>query len=291
MQSHPGWEAVAYADRERGWVEKECVCVSAQSCLTLCNPVDRSPPGSSVHGIPQARILEWVAISFSRGSSRPRDQTHVSCTAGGFFIPEPPGKPQVERRDVATQQELPWPFSILGHKPKWNTLTGTASHRMTKPAFPFQESQTGSSSHRFCPQRSLIWLKTFVNEFEPFSWDLNSAALGIPPSNPSNPNTVTLSLTLTGSRAWPWGIWDLIHPHGDASSTVILNWGWVCLQDAPSNEWTRFWMSQLGWQDTLLVPSRRRSGMLLNTLHCRGQTRSTKPYPTPRAEAENPCSS
>ena len=44
-----------------------------QLCLTLCNPMDCSPPGSSVHGILQARILEWVAISFSRGSSRPRD--------------------------------------------------------------------------------------------------------------------------------------------------------------------------------------------------------------------------
>ena len=46
-----------------------------QSCPTLCNHVDCSPPGSSVHGILQARILEWVAISFSRGSSQPRDQT------------------------------------------------------------------------------------------------------------------------------------------------------------------------------------------------------------------------
>jgi len=45
----------------------------AQSCLTLCNPVNCSLPGSSVHGILQARVLEWVAISFSRGSSRPRD--------------------------------------------------------------------------------------------------------------------------------------------------------------------------------------------------------------------------
>ena len=45
----------------------------AQSCLTLCDPMDCSPPGFSVHGILQARILEWVAISFSRGSSRPRD--------------------------------------------------------------------------------------------------------------------------------------------------------------------------------------------------------------------------
>ena len=61
---------------------------SLQSCLTLCDPMDYSPPGSSVHGILQARILEWGAISFSRGSSQPRDGT-ASLTspalAGGFF--------------------------------------------------------------------------------------------------------------------------------------------------------------------------------------------------------------
>ena len=57
----------------------------AQSCLTLCNPMDCSPPGSSVHGILQARILEWVAISSSRGSSQPWDWTSVSCIAGRFF--------------------------------------------------------------------------------------------------------------------------------------------------------------------------------------------------------------
>ena len=53
--------------------------------LTLCDPVDCSPPGSSIHGILQARILEWVAISFSRGSSRPRDQTWVSHILGRRF--------------------------------------------------------------------------------------------------------------------------------------------------------------------------------------------------------------
>ena len=55
---------------------------SLQSCLTLCNPMDCSPPGSSVHGIFQARILQWVAIPSSRGSAQPRDQTcifYVSC--------------------------------------------------------------------------------------------------------------------------------------------------------------------------------------------------------------------
>ena len=56
-----------------------CACSIAQSRLTLCDPMDCSPPGSSVHGISQARILEWVAIFYSRGSSRPRDRTHVSC--------------------------------------------------------------------------------------------------------------------------------------------------------------------------------------------------------------------
>ena len=50
----------------------------AQLCLTLCDPMDCSLPGSSFHGIFQARILEWIAISFSRGSSQPRDQTWVS---------------------------------------------------------------------------------------------------------------------------------------------------------------------------------------------------------------------
>ena len=57
----------------------------AQSCLTLCNPMDFSVPGSSAHGILQAIILEWVAIAFSRGSSQPRDWTQVSLIAGVFF--------------------------------------------------------------------------------------------------------------------------------------------------------------------------------------------------------------
>src|SRR5574337_493665 len=61
------------------------MCFVTQLCPTLCNPMDCSPTGSSVHGISQARILEWVAISFSRGSSRPKDQTQVSYIAGKLF--------------------------------------------------------------------------------------------------------------------------------------------------------------------------------------------------------------
>ena len=62
----------------------------AQSCPTLCDPMDCSLPRSSIHGIFQTRILEWVAISFSRGSSGPKDWTRVFCMAGRFFTIEPP---------------------------------------------------------------------------------------------------------------------------------------------------------------------------------------------------------
>ena len=95
-----------------------CLC-SCQQTQNLCLLFSRQvmsnclwPPGLQptrlpVHGISQARILEWVAISFSRGSSLPRDWTCVSCTAGRCFIAEPPGKPQ-----------------SLSENPKWWELWG-----------------------------------------------------------------------------------------------------------------------------------------------------------------------
>ena len=70
---------------------------SLQLYLTLCDPVDCSPPSSSVHGIVQARILEWVTMTSCRVPYQPRDQNSISCSsyiAGGFFTIEPPGKPQ-----------------------------------------------------------------------------------------------------------------------------------------------------------------------------------------------------
>ena len=66
--------------------EEEGKVLVAQSCPTLCDPTVCTLPGSSFHGICQARILAWVAISFSRGSSQPRDQTQVSCIAGKRFF-------------------------------------------------------------------------------------------------------------------------------------------------------------------------------------------------------------
>ena len=73
-----------------------CVCVCAQLCPTLCDLMDCSLPGSFAHVISQARVLEWVVISYSRGYSQPRDQTCVSCVScigRWFFITVPPGKP------------------------------------------------------------------------------------------------------------------------------------------------------------------------------------------------------
>ena len=85
--------AFLFWTHRNGYAFFMCVCVCARSCLTLCNPMDCSPPDSSVHGIFQARILVWVAISFSRRSSWPRDRICVSCDASGFFTTEPPRKP------------------------------------------------------------------------------------------------------------------------------------------------------------------------------------------------------
>ena len=90
---HSGCQSVAYLFipctvsfvEQKFLIQWKVTVLVAQSCPTLCDPIDCSPPGSSVHGIFQARILEWVAISFSRGSSWPRDWTWVSHISGRFF--------------------------------------------------------------------------------------------------------------------------------------------------------------------------------------------------------------
>ena len=78
-----------------------------QLCLTVCDPKDCSPPGSSVHGILQARILEWVVIPFSRGSSQSRDRTVVSCIASRFFTTWATREaPMISRLDTETSEPL-----------------------------------------------------------------------------------------------------------------------------------------------------------------------------------------
>ena len=77
--------------------------VKSFSRVRLCDTMDSSLPGFSVHGILQARILEWITISFSRRSSRPKDQTPVSCIGGRFFTT---GKPQAGK--IAQGQNSQW---------------------------------------------------------------------------------------------------------------------------------------------------------------------------------------
>ena len=75
------------------WIKVNCLCACMPSRVWLYDPMDCSPPGSSVHGIPQARMLEWVVMPSSRGSSRPRDQTQSLTSpalAGRFFTTAPP---------------------------------------------------------------------------------------------------------------------------------------------------------------------------------------------------------
>ena len=84
---------------------------ASQSCPTLCNPLDCSPPGSSVHGILQPRTLEWVAISFSRGSSQPRDQTQVFCIASRRFNLWATREALTEYR-IALISDVPYSFTL-----------------------------------------------------------------------------------------------------------------------------------------------------------------------------------
>ena len=85
MKDRGAWCAAIHGvAKNQTWLSSSVVLV-AQLCLTLCNPMDSSPPGSSVHRILQAKILEWIDIPFSRRSPRLRDQTQVSCIAGRFF--------------------------------------------------------------------------------------------------------------------------------------------------------------------------------------------------------------
>ena len=87
LQNGGNYSSKATQPRKNTW-SCDVLCLVAKLCPTLCNPRDCSPPDTSVHGIFQARIPEWVAILYSRGSSRPRDLTHVSCVSctGGRIL-------------------------------------------------------------------------------------------------------------------------------------------------------------------------------------------------------------
>ena len=105
LTGYQGLFSVLYYNNSTKWNEV------AQSCLTLCNPMDCSLPGSSIQGIFQARILEWVVISFSRRSPQPRDWTWVSRTVGRHFTLW-----AIRKVNSSTKRVLKWDSG------RWNNL-------------------------------------------------------------------------------------------------------------------------------------------------------------------------
>ena len=110
-----------------------CFCLFTTLCLTLYNPMEYSPPGSSVHKISQARILEWVVISFSRGSSPTQGwNPHVLPWRAGSFTPDPPGKP--EHHDCISFYNEQKHIMMLTCLPSWSSL-GTKARVRANPCF------------------------------------------------------------------------------------------------------------------------------------------------------------
>ena len=102
---------------------RECTCSVAQSSLTLCDPRDCSPLGSSVLGVFQVRTLEWIAIISSWGSCQPRNWTCISCISGGFLAGETPGKwcPRVQFNSDTDYMELVSDLTSDGSVPTSDT--------------------------------------------------------------------------------------------------------------------------------------------------------------------------
>ena len=117
-----------WSESGHGWRKKVVKNEVSQPCLTLCEPVDCSPPGVSIHGVLQARILEWVAISFSRGSSQTRNRTHISLIAGRFFTSWATREAQEDWSGwpIPSPADLPDPGIEPGSPelPKWDKLYG-----------------------------------------------------------------------------------------------------------------------------------------------------------------------
>ena len=124
-------------------------CLVAQSCPTLCDPMDHSPLGSSIHGILQARTLEWVAISFSRASSQPRNRTWVSHMAGELFTVQ--AAREAHRIGVFLVEEVQSVFQHEGERPCEDTRRRWPSenreergHQKPRPPPPRPPSGTSS---------------------------------------------------------------------------------------------------------------------------------------------------
>ena len=166
------------------------IVINHESCPTLCGPMDHSPPGFSVHGPFQARMLEWVAISFSRGPTRPRDQTRVSWVScvgrrvlycwchlrshADSFLSELPRRPMSS--NMLTLKMFPhlpvinheWKYTFCSFKFDWCYLLPFLTFKNRKLLYFFHQHHgvlTGTkmflglkhqSLMAFCPKRSFF---------------------------------------------------------------------------------------------------------------------------------------
>ena len=164
----------------------------AQLCPILCNPMVYSPSGSSVHGIIHARILEWVAISFSRSSSQLKDWTQVSCIAGIFFTCKPPGKPP--KKQEHTMLAGNWSRS-----PLWEA-------RILPLNQPFQSAGINSPPDcEFNQCRWDLWISSII-------WKLvRNAKPPAPFQNTELESAFYQDSQVTFIKIWPILVWQLKH--------------------------------------------------------------------------------
>ena len=129
-----------------------------QSCPTLCDPMDCSLPGSSVHGILQARILEWVAISSYRGSSRSRDRTrvsYVSCIGSRFFTTSGTWEAHI----VYVLHSILQKWDKNRSYSRWTNVHACSVVQLGPTlCYPMDHSPTGSSVHEISQARTLEWV-------------------------------------------------------------------------------------------------------------------------------------
>ena len=155
--THPTMHRTAV--QQRMWSEVKV----AQSCLTLCNPMDCSLPGSSVHGILQARILEWVAVPFFSGSSQPEGWIQVSRFAGEFFTV------------WATRETPNQEYSVLSVKcePAWESFPRTPSLSLSLTHAQTESCQTHRHTHAYVPTLTYALLDISLVSVN-FQWVIRS---------------------------------------------------------------------------------------------------------------------
>ena len=197
----------------------------AQSCPTLCNPMDCSLPGFSVHGILQARTLEWVAVYFSRGFSKPRDWTQVSCLAGRLFTISATREARVYLYTWSTyvviilNQVL---FCVL-----WKLSVYTILWSTSLCPWDFPGKNIGVGYHLllqgiFPTQGSLHWQVSSL----PLSYQgsLYLLLLKIPVYTVMNITSIKQSCSGAQTRGGTWGLWVLPGPHSSLPPALCHMW-------------------------------------------------------------------